>query len=186
MDLILASQSPRRRELLAVIQPNFKVVPSIAEEIIPDGYSPAEAVEHLARLKASQVAKSYPDCLVIGADTVVAIDGRILGKPRNREDCLHMLHLLSGRIHQVYTGVALSGNCKLESFVTCTKVEFWPLTEDEISAYASTEEPYDKAGAYGIQGLGSLLVKGIEGDYFNVMGLPVSCLNRHMADFNKI
>lgn len=183
MDLILASQSPRRKELLSLIQPEFRVIPSNAEEIIPDGLLPHEAVMHLAKLKAGQLSQVYPESIVIGADTVVVIDGKILGKPKDKEDCKRMLHLLSGRTHQVHTGVAIVKNGTAESFYASTDVTFLSLTEEEIEWYSSTPEPYDKAGAYGIQGLGSLLIQGICGDYYNVMGLPVSLLNRKLREF---
>ena len=171
MKLVLASQSPRRRELLEWIQKDFIVQASSAEEVIPPGATPYEAVELLATTKAQAVAKDYPDCVVIGADTVV--------------DCVRMLSALSGREHEVYTGVALVVNGKTESFYERTAVRFLPLTEEEINWYANLDEPYDKAGAYGIQGYGSLLVKGICGDYFNVMGLPVAALNRRLKALGR-
>ena len=171
MKLVLASQSPRRRELLEWIQKDFIVQASSAEEVIPPGATPYEAVELLARVKAQAVAKDYPDCVVIGADTVVALDGQIMA--------------LSGREHEVYTGVALVVNGQTESFYERTAVRFLPLTEEEINWYADLDEPYDKAGAYGIQGYGSLLVEGICGDYFNVMGLPVAALNRRLKALGR-
>ena len=185
MKLVLASQSPRRRELLEWIQKDFIVQASSAEEVIPPGATPYEAVELLATTKAQAVAKDYPDCVVIGADTVVALDGQIMGKPKDRADCVRMLSALSGREHEVYTGVALVVNGQTESFYERTAVRFLPLTEEEINWYANLGEPYDKAGAYGIQGYGSLLVKGICGDYFNVMGLPVAALNRRLKALGR-
>ena len=185
MKLVLASQSPRRRELLEWIQKDFIVQASSAEEVIPPGATPYEAVELLATTKAQAVAKDYPDCVVIGADTVVALDGQIMGKPKDHADSVSMLSALSGREHEVYTGVALVVNGQTESFYERTAVRFLPLTEEEINWYANLDEPYDKAGAYGIQGYGSLLVKGICGDYFNVMGLPVAALNRRLKALGR-
>lgn len=184
--LILASQSPRRRELLTNITPEFTVRVSQAEEDLAPGTPPEEAVEQLALRKAQAVLRLRPepeDWVVIGSDTVVAIDGKILGKPRGREDCLIMLETLSGREHTVHTGVALLRGERERVFRETAQVEFWPLSPEERAWYADTPEPYDKAGGYGVQGLGSLLVKGIRGDYFTVMGLPVSRLWRELRDF---
>ena len=186
LTLILASQSPRRRELLAAVLPGFRVQVSAADETLPAGIDPAEAVQLLARKKAEAVLALQPESektVVIGADTVVAVDGRILGKPRSREDCIAMLRALSGREHAVHTGVALLRGKEGRVFAETTRVEFWPLAGEDIAWYASTPEPYDKAGGYGIQGLGSILVKGIAGDYFTVMGLPVSRLWRELRAF---
>ncbi|MBQ8598959.1 MAG: septum formation protein Maf [Oscillospiraceae bacterium] len=188
MNLILASKSPRRIELLKQIHPDFTVEPAKGEEIVPAGATPAETVMALAKAKAEEVAVRHPNDLVVGSDTIVAIDQQILGKPRNHEHCVEMIRQLSGRRHQVYTGVALALNDKTECFYDVTEVEFYPLSEEEIQWYASLEEPYDKAGGYGIQGKGSLLVKGIRGDYFNVMGFPVALAARKMRpyfDFTK-
>ena len=185
-EIILASQSPRRQELMSAIAPGFRVVVSQADESLAPGTPPGEAVEELALRKAGAVLASAPagaDWVVIGADTVVAIDGRILGKPRDREDCLKMLALLSGREHVVYTGVALQRGEQKRVFREEAWVEFWPLTPKERHWYADTPEPYDKAGGYGIQGLGAVLVRGIVGDYFTVMGLPVARLWRELRDF---
>lgn len=184
--LILASQSPRRRELLANITPDFAVQVSQAEEDLAPGTPPEEAVERLALRKAQAVLRLQPEpenCVVIGSDTVVAVGGKILGKPRDREDCLAMLEALSGREHTVHTGVALLRGGRERVFRETAQVEFWPLSQEERAWYAGTPEPYDKAGGYGVQGLGSLLVKGIRGDYFTVMGLPVSRLWRELRDF---
>ena len=180
MKLVLASQSPRRRELLSIIQPDFIVQASHVEEIIPDGLDARQAVMHLAKIKAEDVAQQFADRVVIGADTVVVLDGEIMGKPKDHEDCVRMISSLSGREHEVYTGVAIVHDGKTESFCETTAVKFLELTEEEIQWYASLDEPYDKAGAYGIQGYGSLLVEGISGDYFNVMELPVAALNRSL------
>ena len=183
---ILASRSPRRQELLTTILPEFSIQVSAADETLPAGTPPDEAVRLLALRKASAVLALQPapgEALVIGSDTVVSVDGRILGKPHSQEECLEMLQLLSGRRHTVYTGVALLRGDRQRIFHEAAGVEFWPLSPREAGWYASTPEPYDKAGGYGVQGLGSLLVKGIEGDYFTVMGLPVSRLWRELRSF---
>ncbi|MEA5010947.1 MAG: Maf family protein [Angelakisella sp.] len=172
--LILASGSPRRRELLSVITQDFKVVVSDAEEYIAPGTPPWQAVEQLAEQKAQAVFASNPQSVVIGSDTVVALGEDILGKPADEADAKRMLACLSGKRHTVYTGVAVLGPNVRRVFHCATAVEFYPLTQEEIAWYVSTGEPMDKAGAYGIQGQGSLLVKGIQGDYFNVMGFPVA------------
>ena len=183
MNLILASKSPRRIELLKQIHPEFSVEPAKSEEIVPEGATPAETVMALARAKAEEIAANHPDELVVGSDTVVAVDNQILGKPKSYEHCVEMIRQLSGRRHQVYTGVALALHGEIETFYDVTEVEFYPLSEEEILWYASLEEPYDKAGGYGIQGKGSLLVKGIHGDYFNVMGFPVALAARKMRKY---
>ena len=179
--LILASQSPRRRELLQYITKDFKAVSSDVDETLPDGIAPQEAVLYLSKIKAAPFRNETDT--VIGADTVVAIDGNILGKPQNTQNAAQMLRLLSGREHSVFTGVTLMKGDKELSFYVETKVTFFPLSEDEIGRYIATGEPMDKAGAYGIQGYGSLLVEKINGDYFNVVGLPVSKLNQLLSDF---
>ncbi len=183
MNLILASKSPRRIELLQQIHRDFTVEPAVGEEIVTPGASPAETVMALAKAKAEEVAARHPHDLVIGSDTVVAVDDMILGKPKDHEHCIEMLRSLSGCRHQVYTGVALALEGKTDCFYDVTEVEFYELSEEEILWYASLDEPYDKAGSYGIQGKGSLLVKGIQGDYFNVMGLPVALLARKMKKY---
>ena len=181
MNIVLASASPRRQELLKHIFDEFRVVPSDADETLPKGISSASAAEYLARVKAESVAESE-NGLVIGCDTVVVIDDMILGKPTDRTDCFNMLKRLSGRKHFVYTGVCIIYNNSTVSFTEKTDVEFYELSDDEINAYMDTNEPFDKAGGYGIQGKGSLLVKGICGDYFNVVGLPVSALYRKIKE----
>lgn len=175
--MILASQSPRRRELLGLFCPEFEVIPAKGEEILPDGISPCEAVKLLSKQKAEEIsARNFPDGnirdTIVAADTVVAIDGEILGKPHSPEHAKEMLRKLSGRKHSVFTGVTLITPSDSVTFAEETLVEFYPLTEQEIEIYTASGEPMDKAGAYGIQGRGALLVKRIEGDYYNVMGLP--------------
>ncbi len=192
MKFILASQSPRRKELLSRVVSDFDVRVSHVEEVVPAGLQPQEVVMHLAKIKAEAVAKELKQeqpaqrFAVIGADTVVALDHQIMGKPKDRADCVRMLSALSGREHAVYTGVAVVVDGRTESFYERTAVRFLPLSDEEINWYASLDEPYDKAGAYGIQGYGSLLVEGICGDYFNVMGLPVASLRRRLLSLGVL
>lgn len=182
--LILASQSPRRRELLEQIGiSDFAVRPAKGEETAPAGLSPAELVDFLSRQKAGEVSAACPGDIVVAADTVVVLDGRVLGKPKTPEEAAEMLTALSGRAHTVYTGVTVRRGGEAVTEHEATSVRFRPLSQAEIAAYVSTGEPMDKAGAYGIQGRGALLVEGISGDYFNVMGLPVCRLARILARF---
>ena len=183
--MILASKSPRRQELISNITPHFEVVVSPVDEILPEGTLPEQAPVYLSRLKARAVAAEHPDRLVIGADTVVILDGKVLGKPRDEDDARRMLKLLSGRVHTVITGCCLISGGRERSFSQSTRVEFYELSDREIDEYIATGEPMDKAGSYGIQGRGMLFVKGIEGDYFNVMGLPVAMLSRELESFVK-
>lgn len=185
MAVILASQSPRRRELLGRMGiDDFLVRPAQGEEVFEPGLSPAELVEHLSRQKAAEVAAgASPEDLVIAADTVVSIDGRVLGKPHSQEEAFSMLSTLSGREHTVYTGVTVCQGGVSITEHEATDVRFRPLTPEEIRSYIATGEPMDKAGAYGIQEYGSLLVEGIRGDYFNVVGLPICRLGRILARF---
>ncbi|MGN0530280.1 MAG: Maf family protein [Eubacterium sp.] len=176
--IILASKSPRRQELLKLITEDFVVKSASVDEALPSGIEPCEAVLYLSRIKAEPF-KSEND-IVIGADTVVALGNEILGKPENDEDAARMLKMLSGKEHNVFTGVTVSKNGKSRSFYEKTAVKFFDLTNDEINAYVATGECSDKAGAYGIQGKGSLLVEKITGDYFNVVGLPVARLYREL------
>lgn len=192
MKFILASQSPRRKELLSRVVSDFDVRVSHVEEVVPASLQPQEVVMHLAKIKAEAVAQELrleqpaQRFAVIGADTVVALDHQIMGKPKDRADCVRMLSALSGREHAVYTGVAVVVDGRTESFYERTAVRFLPLSDEEINWYASLDEPYDKAGAYGIQGYGSLLVEGICGDYFNVMGLPVASLRRRLLSLGVL
>lgn len=181
--IILASASPRRQELLKYIVPEFEVKPADIDESLPEDVPAEKAAEYLAVQKARHIAKQYPECVVIGSDTVVIIDGIILGKPADGADAERMLKLLSGRTHKVVTGVCIARGEKTDSFSCETKVKFYPLTEEEIRGYIASGEPMDKAGAYGIQGYGSLLAEGIEGDFFNVMGLPAAMLKRRLEKF---
>lgn len=180
---IVASASPRRRELLSSAGYTFEVIPSDADETLPDGISARGAVFELAKRKAHSVLKNETDAVVLGCDTVVSLDGKILGKPKTHEEAEEMLRALSGRAHEVFTGVCITDGEKEECFVSCTNVEFYPLSDETVRSYVQTEEPMDKAGAYGIQGLGSVLVKKLDGDYFTVMGLPVNKCARVLALF---
>ncbi len=181
--IVLASASPRRKELLSLLGLDFIVQTADVDETLPVGITPEAAVAALSRKKALAVA--HPGQTVIGADTVVAIDGAILGKPKDAAHAAGMLRLLSGKKHSVFTGVTVTKSDKIITFTAETKVEFYPLTDAEIERYIATGEPMDKAGAYGIQGQGSYLVKGIEGDYFNVVGLPVSRLWRVLQELGE-
>lgn len=178
--LILASGSPRRKELLAMVGRMYQCIPSDADETVPEGMEPQDIPEFLAVKKAAAVLEKYPEDIVLGADTIVELDGQVLGKPENEADAARMLRMLSGNTHMVYTGVAILSKDWEVHFSTVTKVEFYPLSEDEIQEYIATGEPMDKAGAYGIQGKGALLVKRIHGDYYTVMGLPVAEVERHL------
>lgn len=179
--MILASGSPRRKELLGFIVKEFKVIPAVGEESIPVGTPPVDAVSMLARQKANEIYVKYKNEIIIGADTIVVIDGQILGKPHSEEEAFEMLSLLSGRVHSVFTGVCIiSETGKQKCFTEETKVEFYPLSEKEIRGYIATGDPMDKAGAYGIQEKGAFLVKGITGDFYNVMGLPIGRLKRQL------
>lgn len=173
--LILASQSPRRKYLLEQAGISFSVIPSQVDEETVEVTKPDHYVRHLAEIKAGDVAKSHPDNWVLGADTIVSIDDMILGKPLTKEDAKAMLRKLSGRTHKVYTGYCLTCRSKnrMVSRTVETKVHFKELSDHEIDWYIHTPEPFDKAGSYAIQGLGTFLVKGIEGSYTNVVGLPV-------------
>lgn len=177
---ILASASPRRKELLKLAVDEFEIIPSGCDEAVPDNVPSEKIPEYLARLKACDIAEKYPDDTVIGADTMVFIGGKPLGKPKDMADAVRMLKLLSGNIHKVITGCAVCEKGACRSFSAVTEVTFYELSNAEISAYADTPEPYDKAGGYGIQSTGTLFVKEIKGDYFNVVGLPVAALKRFL------
>lgn len=186
MAMILASQSPRRRELLGQMGFSFTVRPAKGEELAHPELTPAQLVEELARQKALEVsAEAEADDVVVAADTVVAIDGVVLGKPHDKVHAAQMLSALSGREHTVYTGVAVKRGETLLVEHEATQVRFRPLTEREIDLYIQTGEPMDKAGSYGIQGYGALLVEGIRGDYFNVVGLPICRLGRMLAQVGE-
>ena len=176
---------PRRRELLSIITPRFTVRTSDCDETIAPGTGPVAAVRELSLRKAAAVWAALPQkqtAAVIGSDTVVYIDGEILGKPHSREEAVSMISRLSGRSHTVCTGVTVITAEETRTFHETTEVHFYPLSPQEVEWYCSLKEPYDKAGAYGIQAAGALLVQGLTGDYFNVMGLPVAALARHLRE----
>lgn len=184
MKIVLASQSPRRKELLGRMGLEFVTQASKIDESAFDGLEARELVATLSREKAQWIARQLDgETLVIGADTVVVRDGAALGKPKDAEDAVAMLLSLSGRDHQVCTGVTVCRGDRVLTQVEETQVTFRELTEAEVRQYVSTREPMDKAGAYGIQGLGGLLVEGIRGDYSNVVGLPVCRLGQMLKDF---
>lgn len=185
LNIFLASGSPRRRELMHFITDNFEVCASDADETLPNDIAPHEAPEYLSEIKAAAAAKNHPDDVVIGCDTVVLIDGKILGKPSSDDDARIILRTLSGRTHEVVTGCTIIYKGTAHTFSETTLVEFYNLSEQEIDDYIATGEPSDKAGAYGIQGKGSLFVKSIKGDYYNVVGLPIASLSRKLKEIIK-
>jgi septum formation protein len=176
--VVLASQSPRRRELLTLVGIAHEVRPADIDESYLPGETPRAHAERLARGKAEKIAKELPDAVTVGSDTIVVVDGDVLGKPADEAEAVRMLRRLSGRAHRVITAVAASWNGTLRSDVEEVDVTFRVLTDAEIAAYVATREPMDKAGAYGIQGFGATIVTRIDGDYFAVMGLPVNRLVR--------
>jgi septum formation protein len=169
--VILASQSPRRRELLGLIGIPHTVMPADIDETVMPHEEPVPHCERLAREKAHTLAVQHPDAVVIAADTIVVLDGAILGKPSDVADARRMVKLLSGRSHTVHTAIAVARDGRTESAVESVEVTFRALSDDEIAAYVATGEPMDKAGAYGIQGWGATIVERVNGDYFSVMGL---------------
>lgn len=174
MNLILASGSPRRRELLAQMGLTFEVKPVDADESLQPGLTPQQQVMALSRKKAQAAGEKFgPGPVILAADTVVVLDDAILGKPRDEAHAAEMLRALSGRHHLVLTGVTVTSGGRSETCCVETEVHFRHLSETEISAYIATKEPMDKAGAYGIQGFGGLFVEKLVGDYFNVVGLPI-------------
>ncbi|MEE1238007.1 MAG: Maf family protein [Turicibacter sp.] len=188
MGIILASQSPRRKELLELAGIKHRVIVSQVDEILDQDLDVAGQVQDLAIQKACAVAELYPQETVIGADTIVVLDGKILGKPKNEEDAFNTLKALSGRKHQVMTGLGIINKEKelLTSFVNITEVEFYYVTDEWILNYIKSGEPMDKAGSYGIQGKGFELVKSISGDYYSVMGLPIAALKRTLTHLGLI
>ncbi len=183
MEVILASASPRRKALLSKLFDDYKVIPSDIREMVPRNLEVDKCPEYLACAKAEMVSKGREKSLVIGCDTSVICDGKMLNKPRDTNDARIMMNMLSGAVHRVITGVCLCYMGKSCSFSVSTDVEFFELSEKEIEEYIISAEPYDKAGGYGIQGKGGLFVKGIHGDYFNVVGLPIARLKRAIDEF---
>jgi len=182
--LVLASGSPRRKELLASLGLSFEIQVSDVDETIEHGADPVQIVQELAYRKAQAVANDLQNAMVLGADTIVVQDGVILGKPTDAEDAKRMLNMLSGRSHHVYTGIALveAGGDLVIRDIQGTEVMVKQLTSEQIDAYVATGEPMDKAGAYGIQGLAAQFITEIHGDYFNVVGLPISLLADRLTE----
>jgi septum formation protein len=181
--LVLASQSPRRAELIGRLALDFETLPAHIDERYLAGETPPEHAERLAREKALAISARRPGALVVGSDTIVVLDGDVLGKPRDRAHALEMLTRLSGRENEVITGVAVARDARVESAIERVRVRFRALDRAVWEEYVDTGEPMDKSGSYGIQGFGSAIVESIEGDYFSVMGLPVvrmlTLLERH-------
>lgn len=177
-EIVLASGSPRRRQLLEEMGLRFRVAPTEADETIPDGVTPGEAAVLLAHKKADAAAGQWGDALVITADTLVAVGGRILGKPNDRAGAVEMLRLLRGCEHEVVTGICVAYRGRVYSHCERTWVRFDDMEDCDIEGYASSGEPMDKAGAYGIQGRAGEFISGINGCYFNVMGLPKAALRK--------
>ena len=176
MKIILASKSPRRRGLFSIITEQFATVETNVDEGIFSSLPAKEQSEGLAKLKCRTAFAKFPDAVVIGCDTLVESDGEVFGKPIDRNDAFRMLRRLSNATHNVYTGVAIASPEFFCCFSCCTEVFFREMSNDEINAYIDSGEPFDKAGGYGIQGMAARYIRGVSGDYFNVMGLPVSMI----------
>ena len=186
MRIILASNSPRRTEILNLAGIKHLVVPSKIEEHIDSTHTPEQIVMELANQKAMQVASIYPHDIVIGADTIVLVDGKILGKPKDYNDAFSMLSLLSNKTHKVITGVSIINNNIVDKFYETSLVTFNEMTEQEINDYIHSEYVYDKAGSYAIQGSCCKFIKTITGDYYNVMGLPISTIYQKLKEKNGL
>lgn len=182
--IILASQSPRRRELMLLMNVPFSSENPQIEETVDPSLPIEKAIEKIAIDKALDVFKRHPQAIVIGSDTVVVLDGKVMGKPADDEDAVRMLKELSGKTHKVITGVCLISDEEKIVFHSSAKVTFYPLEEAQIRNYVSNSLPLDKAGAYGIQDRGALFIKGIEGDYYTIMGLPIAEVNRRLKKMN--
>lgn len=174
MAIILASASPRRRELMNLITADYQVEPSTLDESDITAETPALLAKALAAAKCNDIAKNHPADVTIGCDTVVDCGGEVFGKPKDHADAVRMLRALSGGTHAVHTGVCIRQGERVNNFVVTSEVSFFPLSEAEIAFYTDTKEPYDKAGAYAIQGRAALWLDQINGDYYNIMGFPVS------------
>ncbi|MEA4913908.1 MAG: Maf family protein [Christensenella sp.] len=184
--IILASSSPRRRELLSMIGLHYIIEPSGEDEVQPHGLPPAEYVKTLALQKAQPVADLHPEDCVIGADTIVYLEGDILGKPHTPDVAKAYLTRMQGKQHVVFTGIAVLKDGKADVRHCETRVTFAPMTQREIEAYVATGEPLDKAGAYGVQGPGGVFVERVEGNYFNVIGLPLPLLYKMLIDAGEV
>lgn len=181
--IVLASQSPRRREIMEQVGLRFIVHPADVDEMMDKSLPIPQAIERLALSKALNVAKLYPNNIVIGADTLVCLNKQVLGKPQDEQGAREMLRLLSGQTHQVITGVAICADGKEECFHSVSDVTFYPLSDEEITAYINSKEPFDKAGSYGIQGKGAVFVAKIVGDYYNIVGLPIAKLMQRLKAY---
>jgi septum formation protein len=184
--IILASSSPRRTELLRLIRIDHEITPAHVDETQRAEEAPRVYAERLAREKAQAIAREHPDAVVVGADTIVVVDGHVLGKPEDATDAAAMLRHLSGRVHLVDTAIAVARNGAVKSAVEEVEVTFRTLSDAEIERYIATGEPMDKAGAYGIQGYGATLVQRVNGDYFAVMGLPLGLLVRLLREVGVV
>lgn len=182
-EIILASQSPRRKELLRQAGVSFRVCPADIEEHMDLSLPIEAAVEKLAQDKAQAVAANFPHDIVIGADTIVSFDQQVMGKPHTDEEAITMLRKLSGHTHKVISGVAMGCEGQWECFHAVSEVTFYDLSQEEIIAYVESKEPLDKAGAYGIQGKGAIFVAKIVGDYYNIVGLPLAEVVRRLRRF---
>lgn len=182
--IVLASKSPRRQELLRLLGVEFQIITEDIDETMDPSLRPQDEVRRVSRCKADAVLPlTVPEDIIISADTIVVLDGRVMGKPKSEQEAVQMLRSLSGRTHHVMTGLTVRQNARVESVTVITEVTFRDLSEREIAAYVASGEPMDKAGAYGIQGGASVFVSGIAGDYFNVMGLPVCTLTQLLRIF---
>lgn len=181
--LILASKSPRRRELIDLLKIPYEVIVSEVDESIDLKGNLRKEIEKLASRKAEKVFLDNQDATVIGADTIVVINNEVLGKPKDEKDAYRMLKMLSNNIHEVITGVCIMNKNKIDSFSCSTRVIFNELSDEEINEYISSSEPFDKAGSYAIQGLGAKYIRSIEGDYYTVMGLPISEVYKRLKNF---
>ena len=180
--LILASQSPRRRELLSMLGLDFTVITADIDERMNPALTVEQAVAAVCEQKAAAVGTDHPDALILAADTIVVLENRVLGKPRTEDEARAMLRGLSGRCHTVMTAFCLWKNGRADTHVEHTRVHFRPLTDREIDAYVATGSPMDKAGAYGIQDQAAIFVEALEGDYYNVMGLPLCALAQKLRE----
>lgn len=182
-DFIVASASPRRKEILENGGYTFRIIPSHCDETIKEKLSPEETVRELSKRKAMSVLKENQNSVVLGCDTVVALGDEILGKPSDREEAFLMIKNLSGKTHKVCTGVCIAEKGREETFLSVAKVEFYEISDETARSYVETGECDDKAGAYGIQGLGGTLVKSIKGDYYAIVGLPFAETVRVLSSF---
>lgn len=183
MTVVLASQSPRRKELLKWLIPDFMVQPADIDEEVKDQYAPKEYVMEMARQKSAVVAEKQPGALIIASDTVVVLADKILGKPKNRQEAFTMLKSMSGGSHLVYTSVVIRQQEKLEERLMSAKVTFYSLSDEEINHYLDSDDYKDKAGAYGIQNGAGVFVERIDGDYYSIVGFPVGAVNQMLKNF---